>query len=173
MDDDDRSRASDGVVRRGLRAGLRPEFLNRVRTIHFNRLGRTSAERILDLELERTAKRYREMHGLRIELAPSAREELIRRGFSPTFGARHLASTLEAVCNVDIAKRVRSDDRGEDDDRRALIDWLREMREGERAFAPEEVKRRVLETARARLDYDTLRVEFRRGRFVYVAERRP
>jgi ATP-dependent Clp protease ATP-binding subunit ClpA len=155
-----------------LRGGLRPEFVNRVRTIHFSRLGRASAERILDLEFERTARRYGELHGLTIELAASAREELIRRGFSPTYGARHLASTLEAVCNVDIAKKVRDDDRGARDDRRSLIDWLREMRNGERAFAPEEVKRRVRDLARARLDYATLRVEFRDGRFVHTTERR-
>jgi hypothetical protein len=172
MDDDDRSRASDGVVRRGLRGGLRPEFVNRVRTIHFNRLGRASAERILDLEFERTARRYGELHGLTIELAPSARQELIRRGFSPTYGARHLASTLEAVCNVDIAKKVRDDDRGDRDDQSSVIDWLREMRNGERAFAAEEVRQRVRELARARLDYDTLRVEFRNGRFVHTTERR-
>lgn len=172
MDDDDRSRASDGVVRRGLRGGLRPEFVNRVRTIHFNRLGRASAERILDLEFERTARRYGELHGLTIELAPSAREELIRRGFSPTYGARHLASTLEAVCNVDIAKKVRDDDRGDRADQGSVIDWLREMRSGERAFAAEEVRQRVRELARARLDYDTLRVEFRDGRFVHTTENR-
>ena len=57
------------------------------------------------------------MHGLRLVLDPSARGELIRRGFSPTYGARHLASTLENVCNVEIAKKVRRDDRGAGGDR--------------------------------------------------------
>jgi hypothetical protein len=172
MDDDGRRRASDGIVRRGLRGSLRPEFVNRLRTIHFTRLGRASAERILDLELERIARRYRELHGLRIELSPAARVELIRRGFSPTYGARHLASTLEAVCNVDIAKRVREDDRGDDGERRSLIAWLRELRTGDRAFAAEEVERRVLERARAQLPYDTLCVDFREGRFEYLTEKR-
>jgi hypothetical protein len=170
LDDDERSRASDGIVRRGLRGGLRPEFLNRVRTIHFNRLGPASAERILGLELDRVARRYRELHALRIELSPSARAELIRRGFSPVYGARHLASTLDAVCNVDIAKKVREDDRGDATERKSLLQWLREMRAGERAFAPEEVKQRVLERARAQLDYDTLVIDFRDGRFEYLTE---
>jgi hypothetical protein len=172
MDDTERSRAADGLVRRRLRGGLRPEFANRVRTVHFNRLGRDSAERILDLELDRTARRYRELHGLHIELTRSARDELIRRGFSATYGARHLASVLDAVCNVDIAKKIRDDDLGGSEDRASLIAWLREMRCGDRAFRPDEVKQRVLEQARARLDYDTLRIEFRHGRFEYVAERR-
>jgi len=172
LDEDERRQAADGAVRRGLRGGLRPEFLNRVRTIHFNRLGVDSAERILELELERIAGRYRELHGLTIELAPSTREELIRRGFSSAFGARHLAAVLEAVCNVDIAKKIRDDDGGDPGDRDALIAWLREMRNGDRAFSPDEVRRRVQEMARARLPYQTLRVEFRAGRFYYVTERR-
>ena len=41
-----------------------------------------------------------------------------------------------------------------------LLDWLREVRAGKRAYQPEELKRRVLELSRARLDYDALRIEF-------------
>jgi hypothetical protein len=171
-DDEIQAEAADGVVRRELRGGLRPEFVNRVRTVHFNRLGSQSAERILDLELERITRRYRELHGLTIELSAAARAELIRRGFSPIYGARHLASTLEAVCNVDIAKKVRDDDQSDDSERTALIGWLREIRAGERAFSPEEVKQRVLERARARLDYDTLSIDFQEDRFVYRTEKR-
>jgi hypothetical protein len=170
-DEADHRRAADGLARRGLRRGLTPEFLNRVRTIPFERLGPGSAERILDLELERIARRYRELHGLRIDVAPCARAELIRRGFSPEYGARHLASTLEAVCNVDIARKVRADDRADEVERKALIGWLREMRGGERPFSAEEVRVRIADRARAQLDYDTLRVEFREGEFRYAAER--
>jgi len=171
-DEEMQAQAADGVVRRELRGGLRPEFVNRVRTVHFNRLGPQSAERILGLELERITRRYREMHGLTIELSAEARAELIRRGFSPIYGARHLASTLEAVCNVDIAKKIREDDQSDDSERTALIAWLREIRAGERAFSPEEVKQRVLERARARLDYDTLSIDFQEDRFVYRTEKR-
>ncbi len=172
LDEDARERTSDVLARRGLRGGLRAEFLNRVRTIHFNRLGRASAERILDLELQRIAKRYREMHDLSISLDPSARSELLRVGFSPIYGARHLASALEATCNVDISKKIRQDDRREGEDRQSLLEWLREIRSGERVFEAEEVKRRMVELARARLDYNTLRVVFRDGRFEYETESR-
>jgi MoxR-like ATPase len=88
FDDEARHRASDRYVRRRLRHGLKPEFVNRVRMIHFDRLGRASAERILALELERIARRYREIHGIDLELDDTARDELIRRGFSPEFAAR-------------------------------------------------------------------------------------
>jgi hypothetical protein len=170
-DDDGRQRATDQDVRRELRGKLKPEFVNRVRLIHFNRLGQSSAERILDLELGRIARRYHELHGLRIVLEPAARAELIRRGFSPVYGARHLASTLENVCNVEIARRVRQDDRSGVDDREAIIRWLREMRAGQRPFDAEQVRERVLDLARAKLDYDVLRIGFRSGRFEYLPDR--
>jgi ATP-dependent Clp protease ATP-binding subunit ClpA len=167
LDEETRSNATDREVRRSLRRRLKPEFVNRVRLIHFNRLTRASAERILDLELARIARRYRDVHGLTIEVDRAARDELIRRGFSPTFGARHLAATLESVCNVEIAKKIRKDDRRPEVDRTAVVSWLREMREGARAFDAEAVKSKVLDLARARLGYDTLRVAFVDGEFRY------
>lgn len=171
LDEEARERAAERDVRADLRRRLRPEFVNRVRMIHFDRLTAASAERILDLELQRIARRYEELHGLKLVLDLSARAELIRLGFSPEFGARRLAATLESVCNVEIAKKVRHDDRGESGDRIALLDWIRQMREGSRAFDAEGVKRRVSEVARARLDYDTLRIVFRDDSFEYVPER--
>ena len=143
--------------------------MNRVRAIHFCRLTRASAERILDLELDRIARRYQEMHGLGLELAESAREELIRRGFSRDFGARHLTFVLEQVCNVEIAKKIRRDDRGCADDRADLIEWLRELRELSGTLDLEEVKRRVLEATRARPGYRAIRVVFENDTFEYHA----
>jgi ATP-dependent Clp protease ATP-binding subunit ClpA len=165
-----RGEATDTDIRRDLRRALKPEFVNRVRLVHFNRLTRASAERILDLELNKIVRRYRELHGLEIVLDDSAREELIRRGFSPVFGARHLAKTLDAVCNVEVAKRIRRDDASTSEDREELIAWLREMRAGDRPFAAEEVRRRVLEQAGARLAYERLRVVFVDGEFEFRPE---
>lgn len=168
FDEEARQQASDHDVRKELRRRLTPEFINRVRVIHFNRLGPSSAERILDLELQRIADRYRELHGVRLELDPAAREELIRQGFSPVFGARHLAATLDGVCNVEIAKKIRRDDLSRGTDRSAMLAMLREMRAGERVFEAAEVRRRVHELTRARLKYDTVRIVFRAGRFDYL-----
>ena len=67
----ERQGKTDRDIRRDLRRALKPEFVNRVRLIDFNRLTGTSAERILDLELERIARRYREIHGLNIVLDAS------------------------------------------------------------------------------------------------------
>lgn len=168
-DEEGRERVTDRNIRRELRRTLKPEFVNRVRMVHFNRLSRASVEKILELELEKIARRYREIHSLAIEVEPSAREEIIRRGFSPDFGARHLTSTLEAICNIPVANRIRRDDQRSGQDRDTVIQWLREMREGERAFDAEQVKQRVRDLAAARLPYDRLRIAFEDGRFEYRA----
>jgi len=169
-DDGQRRDRSDVDVRRDLRRSLRPEFVNRVRVLHFNRLSPTSAERILDLEVERIARRYREVHGLDVILDVSARRELIRRGFSETYGARRLAATLESVCNVELARKVRRDQSEAPGDGEALITWLREIREGRRPFSADEVRRRVIERTRARLGYSAVRIAYDGEDFVYRAE---
>jgi MoxR-like ATPase len=161
---------ADADVRSDLRRALSPEFMNRVRMIHFDRLTSASAERILDLEFERIAGRYREVHDLELVLDPAARRELLARGFSPAFGARRLAATLESVCNVPISQRIRQDDRRGAKDSDALVAWLRELRQGARPFDPNEVRREVLEQVRARLDYAQLRITFGDGAFGYEPE---
>ena len=169
-DESSREAMKDNDIRRELRRALKPEFVNRVRMVHFNRLTRSSIERIFELEFGRIARRYVEVHGLVIALEPAAKEELIRRGFSPSYGARHLATTLESVCNVEIAKRVRRDDSNALADRGALVRWLREMRAGKRTYRPDDVKRRVQEFARAALSYTTLRVDFDGEEFRYAPD---
>ncbi len=169
-DDAARQAGADSDVRSNLRRALSPEFMNRVRMIHFGRLTAASAERILDLEFERIAGRYREVHDLELVLDPAARRELLTRGFSPALGARRLAATLESICNVAISHRIRSDDRRGPTDRDALVAWLRDLRQGARPFDPNEVRREVLAQVSARLDYKVLRITFRDGAFVYEAE---
>ena len=164
-----RAGALDHEIRREVRRALKPEFVNRLRMIHFGRLGPASVERILELEMARIARRYHEVHGLRIELDATARAELLRRGFSPDYGARPLAAVLESVCNVEIARKVRADDRGRRADRGSLLGWLRDIRAGKRAYSADQVRRRVLSRTRADLDYDTLRIVFDGQAFVYHA----
>lgn len=167
-DADARSDAADKDIRRDLKRALKPEFMNRVRMVHFNRLTRASIDRIFDLELDRIVRRYDELHELKIEIHRSAREELIRLGFSPVFGARHLSSVLEQVCNVAIARKIREDDRSTERDRDSLVSWLREMRAGSRPFHAEQVRERVRALASTRLPYHTLRVVFENDEFAYV-----
>ncbi len=171
LDEEARVDSSDKDVRASLRHALTPEFMNRVRMIHFDRLTLRSAERILDLELRKVARRYHEMHGLALIVDPCAREELIRRGFSAIFGARHLAAVLESVCNVEVAKRIRKDDRGVPEETQATLAWLRDVRAGRRPFERDEVHRRVQALTRARLDYEALRIRWSAAGFSYEPER--
>ena len=97
--------------------------------------------------------------------------ELIDRGFSPVYGARHLAATLDSVCNVEIARKIRVDDRRSNIDKESTVQWLREMRTGSRPYRADEVRRRVMELAGARLDYHTLHIVFEEGEFAYRPER--
>ena len=168
LDGEAKQRKEETDIRRELRRVLRPEFINRVRMIHFNRLTENSAGRILDLGVERIARRYREVHGVDVQIDPSAREELIRRGFSPDYGARHLSALLETVCNVELAKKIRRDDSGEAGDRERMIQWLREMRDGKRAFDEKDVRREVLQMARANLGYRTIAITYDGHDFQYV-----
>jgi len=170
-DDATRREAQDADVRRQLRRTLSPEFANRLRLVHFTRLTRGSAERILRLELERILTRYREVHGIEVRLTGAAEAELLRLGFSPENGARHLAAVLETICNVEVARRIHRDDRGPARDREGLLRWLRELRAGGRAFDPAELKARVLAEARARTGYAALRVDHDASGFTYTPER--
>jgi MoxR-like ATPase len=162
-----RRAGADAAARSDLRRALSPEFMNRVRMIHFARLTRASMERILDLEFDRIARRYLEVHALTLALQPSARAELLARGFSPAFGARRLSATLEAVCNVAVSQRIRSDDRRGAHDDEGLVTRLRELRDGARPFDPNDLRREVLAHVRARLDYVELSISFRDGAFRY------
>lgn len=167
LDDEARTDHSDRDVRAGLRKALTPEFMNRVRMIHFDRLTPRSAERIMELEFEKIARRYREIHGIEIVLEPRARAELIRRGFSPLFGARHLAAALDAICNVEVAKRIPSAAEAPADSAEILA-WLREIRTGTRPFDPAEVRRRVIDRIHGRAGYALLRIEYDGGQFRYL-----
>jgi len=167
MDGEQRETVAGQDVRRALRRALKPEFVNRVRLIHLERLTLDSAERILDLEFDKIARRYEEVHGLRLALDADARAELIRQGFSHAFGARRLGATLESACNVEIAKKIRDEDHASDDDRARLINWLREVRDGQRPYDAEDVRRRVMELARVQPGYRGLSIGHDGENFTY------
>ena len=168
MDGKQREEVEGQDIRRELRRALKPEFVNRVRLIHLERLKLDSAQRILSLEFDKIARRYKEVHDLRLLLDADARAELIRRGFSDAFGARRLGATLESACNVEIAKKIRDEDHASNDDRAQLIDWLREVRGGQRPYDAEEVRRRVMELARVQPGYQGLSIGYDDEGFTYT-----
>jgi ATP-dependent Clp protease ATP-binding subunit ClpC len=85
---------------------FRPEFLNRVDdTIVFKPLTREDLQTIVDYELAKVFKRLTE-HGLKLELAPQAKEFLIDKGYNPEFGARPLRRAIEHYIEDPLSEAV-------------------------------------------------------------------
>ncbi|EFC44239.1 predicted protein [Naegleria gruberi] len=78
-----------------LRHYFRPEFLNRIdNIIYFNRLGKESMRKIIDLQLDVIEKQLRERRML-LQVTPSGREFLSRVGYDIYFGARPLKRAIQ------------------------------------------------------------------------------
>jgi ATP-dependent Clp protease ATP-binding subunit ClpB len=85
----------EGKVKLELRAHFRPEFLNRVDDITiFHSLQRDQLIRIVDIQLERVAKRLQQQN-LQLELDQSAKALLAQEGYDPQFGARPLKRSIQ------------------------------------------------------------------------------
>jgi ATP-dependent Clp protease ATP-binding subunit ClpA len=155
---------------RALRRGLAPEFLARVQVLHFRPLGRASAKRIVDLEIDRLARRFHQRHGLRLEVLPAARAALVEQGWSPEEGARHLVARIDRVCNVDVQLRLRPAGVPLTSERRRLLALIREARRGERAVDVEALTRAVEAELRPERTGRRIVVDHRRDQFVYRDE---
>jgi len=82
-------------VMEAVRSRFRPEFLNRLdEIILFHRLSREEIRDILELRF-REVERLLADRRIRLRLTEAAREELIRRGYDPQFGARPLKRVLQ------------------------------------------------------------------------------
>jgi ATP-dependent Clp protease ATP-binding subunit ClpA len=166
-DQEGQDKREEQDVRRALRRTLSPEFINRLRTVHFDYLAGESLERIFDLELERIARRYREIHELEIEVTEVARTELLKRGTSHDHGARHLRARMESLINVEISRRLKADERRRRTGYRRTLDYLRELKLGKRPFDLDEVRGRVMDQTRVRVPYSRFRVDLVDDTFTY------
>jgi len=155
-----------------LKKAMTPEFVNRVNVIRFRPLGISSVERIFDLEFEKVAGRYRLVQGISLNLTAAARAELIRQGYSPEYGARPLARIINQICNVEVSKRLKRDERRDERETGGLLAYLREAREGSRALDPATAGR-VLDQARAQVDYSILEIDWDGAAFTYTPLGRP
>jgi MoxR-like ATPase len=166
--DEEKGAFEESEVSRGLRHALSAEFMNRVRVIRFEHLSRASIDRILDLELEKVCRRFRDIHGLELAVTQAARDEILRRGYSHDFGARHLASVINQLANVEVSKILKRDDRDTKRMDNDVLDYLRKIRSKERAFDPRDVRARVLEAARVHVPYRTVTIDFDGRTFRYL-----
>ena len=81
--------------RAGVEAQFKPEFINRLDDIvEFEPLSREQIGEIVDLQVERLARRVQE-RGIEIELTDDARTLLGNLGYDPTYGARPLKRVIQ------------------------------------------------------------------------------
>jgi ATP-dependent Clp protease ATP-binding subunit ClpB len=79
----------------GVEAQFKPEFINRLDDIvEFQPLSRDQIGEIVDLQVERLARRVQE-RGIQIQLTEDARTLLGNLGYDPTYGARPLKRVIQ------------------------------------------------------------------------------
>jgi ATP-dependent Clp protease ATP-binding subunit ClpA len=90
--------AGSGVSSRGaLERAFTPEFRNRLDAIvHFNALGTSEIERVVDKQIDELRQMVAPKH-VTIDLDPAARTWLAAKGFDRAFGARPMARLIERV----------------------------------------------------------------------------
>ena len=169
LEETDQRFLRDQEVMRDLKRMLTPEFVNRLTVIKFDPLSRGSIEAIFDLEIERIAARYQTMHSIELTVTPRARRELIRRGYNPEFGARPLARLLNSTCNIEVSKKLKRDEKRSQRADRHLREYIKEVKEGRRAYDAVSMQRRVMGSARVQVPYHGIAVDFD-GEFMYLPQ---
>ncbi|NUW44787.1 ATP-dependent chaperone ClpB [Nonomuraea rhodomycinica] len=96
------------AVMGAVRGAFKPEFLNRLDdVILFDALGTEELAQIVDLQVERLARRLSDRR-LALEVTPAAREWLALTGYDPLYGARPLRRLVQSAIGDKLAKAVLS-----------------------------------------------------------------
>src|SRR5439155_24749490 len=89
-----------------LRVQFQPEYLNRIDDIIiFHALSREHLKKIIDIQISGLMKRLAERK-IHVELTDAAKEQLVREGYDPTYGARPLNRTIQRRVLDPLAMRV-------------------------------------------------------------------
>ena len=100
---EDEQRMSDAIMNE-VRNFFRPEFLNRIDDITvFRQLAPTDMSHIVDIQLQRLA-RVLEGKSIRLNISEAARTLLADVGYSPEYGARPLARTIQGLLQDPLAE---------------------------------------------------------------------
>ena len=108
---DDGTISSDAInaVQKMLKISFRPELLNRLdEIILFKPLTKTEIIKIVDLQIEKLAKRLEEKQ-LKLVVTDAAKNQIIEQGFDISFGARPLKRFIQSVVEVLVAKKILSE----------------------------------------------------------------
>jgi ATP-dependent Clp protease ATP-binding subunit ClpB len=87
-----------------MRHHFRPEFLNRVdEIIVFHALSEDHLKQIVEIQLNRLRARLAERH-ITLTLTETARENLVRTGYDPHYGARPLKRAIQKKVETPLGK---------------------------------------------------------------------
>ena len=93
-------------LRQELHNYFRPEFINRLdEIIVFKPLTKDSIGKIVDLIIEDLNIRLKTKQ-ISIKISDNVREELIKKGFDPNFGARPLKRLIEQTIENEVARKI-------------------------------------------------------------------
>ncbi len=106
---------AEAAIQQALKQHFRPEFLNRLdETVVFRPLGQKQMQNIVDLQLQRVAKRLYKEQGLDLEVGEQVRQMLANQGESREYGARPLQRTIKKVILNPLAKSLLAEDTQEE-----------------------------------------------------------
>jgi ATP-dependent Clp protease ATP-binding subunit ClpC len=89
-----------------VRRHFKPEFLNRIDDlIVFHSLSESHIRQIVDIQVEKLAKRLRELN-IKLEVADPVRAKLAVDGYHPTYGARPLRREIERQIENPLSMRI-------------------------------------------------------------------
>ncbi|TAN20826.1 MAG: ATP-dependent chaperone ClpB [Acidobacteria bacterium] len=98
--------AARSQVMEELRTHFRPEFLNRVdEIVIFHALEKAQLEPIVELQLAQLRALLAERN-IGLELAPAARDLILRQGYDPQYGARPLKRALQRLVQNPLASAI-------------------------------------------------------------------
>src|SRR5207237_4645170 len=98
-----------------LRTHFRPEFLNRIDDIiFFHPLGKEHLKQIIEIQITGLMKRLAERK-IVVQLTDAAKEQLVREGYDPVYGARPLKRTIQRRVLDPLALQVHEGAFGEGD----------------------------------------------------------
>jgi ATP-dependent Clp protease ATP-binding subunit ClpB len=93
-------------VMEALKASFKPEFLNRIdETIIFHNLSRDQIIKIVEIQVDKLAKRLRES-GIEMVLQNKARTRIADMGFDPVYGARPLKRVIQKNIENPLSREI-------------------------------------------------------------------
>jgi ATP-dependent Clp protease ATP-binding subunit ClpB len=94
------------AIKEALQERFLPEFLNRVdETIIFRPLKEKQIRLIVEIQIERLMQQMQQA-GLTLDVTESALDEIARRGYDPTFGARPLKRIIQQQVQNPLATEI-------------------------------------------------------------------